>query len=230
MKWLLSLILVVLAACAPAAQNAVPTTAPTSAPVEPTTVPTTAPVEATAVPVDPTSIPAEPTTVPATADTAPAAAAQAETVAYNGPAWASLPLVNAETGQTFTLADFAGKTVFVEPFATWCTNCRRQLPNVDAARQQVDPDQVVFVALSVAENVDNATLTQYATDNGWDFIYAAASMEITKGLVDSFGRSAITPPSTPHFIIRPDGSLTALGTGSHDAAALVAELTAASGA
>lgn len=230
MKWLLSLILVVLAACAPAAQNAVPTTAPTSAPVEPTTVPTTVPVEATAVPVDPTSIPAEPTTIPATADNAPVAVAQAETVAYNGPTWANLPLVNAETGQTFTLADFAGKTVFVEPFATWCTNCRRQLPNVDAARQQVDPDQVVFVALSVAENVDNATLTQYATDNGWDFIYAAASMEITQGLVDSFGRSAITPPSTPHFIIRPDGSLTALGTGSHDAAALVAELTAASGA
>lgn len=215
MKWLLSLILVVLAACAPAAQNAVPTTVP---------------VEATAVPVDPTSIPAEPTTIPATADNAPVAVAQAETVAYNGPTWANLPLVNAETGQTFTLADFAGKTVFVEPFATWCTNCRRQLPNVDAARQQVDPTQVVFVALSVAENVDNATLTQYATDNGWDFIYAAASMEITQGLVDSFGRSAITPPSTPHFIIRPDGSLTALSTGSHDAAALVAELTAAAGA
>lgn len=232
MKWLLSLILVVLAACAPAAQNAVPTTAPTSAPVEPTAAPvdsTSAPAEATTVPVDPTNIPAEPTAVPS-GTTSDSAAAQAETVAYNGPTWANLPLVNAETGQTFTLADFAGKTVFVEPFATWCTNCRRQLPNVDSARQQVDPTQYVFVALSVAENVDNATLTQYATDNGWDFIYAAASMEITQGLVDSFGRSAITPPSTPHFIIRPDGSLTALGTGSHDATALVAELTAAAGA
>lgn len=227
MKWLLSLILMVLAACAPAAQNAAPTLAPTSAPVEPTAVPTTAPVEPTAVVVDPTSIPAEPTTAPAESNSA---AVQAETVTYNGPAWANLPLVNAETGQTFTLADFAGKTVFVEPFATWCTNCRRQLPNVDSARQQVDPTQYVFVVLSVAENVDNATLTQYATDNGWDFIYAAASMEITQGLVDSFGRSAITPPSTPHFIIRPDGSLTALGTGSHDATALVAELTAAAGA
>ncbi len=218
MKWLLSLILMVLAACAPAAQNVAPTLAPTSAPVEPT-----------AVLVGPTSIPAEPTTVPTPAESN-SAAAQAETVTYNGPAWANLPLVNAETGQTFTLADFAGKTVFVEPFATWCTNCRRQLPNVDSARQQVDPTQYVFVALSVAENVDNATLTQYATDNGWEFIYAAASMEITQGLVDSFGRSAITPPSTPHFIIRPDGSLTALGTGSHDATALVAELTAAAGA
>jgi len=146
------------------------------------------------------------------------------------PGWQTVALTDARTGASFTLADFAGKTVLVEPFATWCTNCRRQLPNVDSARQQVDPTQYVFVVLSVAENVDNATLTQYATDNGCNFIYAAASMEITQGLVDSFGRSAITPPSTPHFIIRPDGSLTALGTGSHDATALVAELTAPAGA
>jgi thiol-disulfide isomerase/thioredoxin len=219
MKWFLSLILMLLAACAPAAQNPSPTTVPVS---QATVVPT---VQPTAAPAQPTSDPVQPTTVPATVAAAPAAAAGGEAMAYAGPAWASLPLVNAETGESFTLADFAGKTVFVEPFATWCTNCRRQLPNVDAARQQVDPAQVIFVALSVAENVDNATLSQYAADNGWDFIYAAASMEVTEGLVASFGRTVITPPSTPHFIIRPDGSLTALATGTHDAAALVAKLT-----
>jgi thiol-disulfide isomerase/thioredoxin len=231
MKWFLSVIMLLLAACAPAA----PTTSPTTAPVsQATTVPTveatTPPAQATSAPVLPTSTPAEPTTTPATAADTSAAAVGAELMAYNGPAWASLPLVNAETGERFTLADFAGKTVFVEPFATWCTNCRRQLPNVEAARQQVDPAGVVFVALSVAENVDNATLSQYAADNGWDFIYAAASMEVTQGLVDSFGRTAITPPSTPHFIIRPDGSLTPLATGTHDAAALVAAINAAAGA
>jgi len=31
------------------------------------------------------------------------------------PAWQQLPITNARTGDSFTLADFAGKTVFVEP-------------------------------------------------------------------------------------------------------------------
>src|SRR5215475_4612241 len=45
-------------------------------------------------------------------------------------AWHALPLVNARTGQAFTLADFAGKTVYVEPMATWCTNCRQQMGTI----------------------------------------------------------------------------------------------------
>jgi membrane protein implicated in regulation of membrane protease activity len=40
-------------------------------------------------------------------------------VAYQGADWTRLPLTDARTGQTFTLADFAGKTVFVHPMARW---------------------------------------------------------------------------------------------------------------
>jgi hypothetical protein len=49
-----------------------------------------------------------------------AACAQAENAPVNPrPDWLTLPLTNARTGETFTLADFAGKTVFVHPMATW---------------------------------------------------------------------------------------------------------------
>jgi peroxiredoxin len=133
--------------------------------------------------------------------------------------------VDARTGETFTLADFAGKTVFIEPMATWCTNCRRQIPNAEAARQQLDPDQYVFIGLSVAENVDNATLAEYVDAQGWNFTFAVASAELTQGLIDTFGRTVVTPPSTPHFIIRPDGTLSEIQTGTHTAEDLIAELT-----
>lgn len=188
----------------------------------------------------PTSTPAEPTSQPAqatpTPETMPTAAAQPDSAAqpdqasaYNGPAWTVLPLVDSATGETFTFAAFAGKTVFVEPMATWCTNCRRQLPNAEAARSQLDPDRYVFVGLSVAENVDNATLAQYAADNGWNFIFASATEALTQGLVDQFGRTVITPPSTPHFVIRPDGTVSEIFTGSATADDLVAKLTRLSG-
>ena len=53
------------------------------------------------------------------------------------PAWLQAELINASTGESFTLADFEGKTVYVEPFATWCGNCRKQLNNAKAAKSEL---------------------------------------------------------------------------------------------
>jgi peroxiredoxin len=225
--WLTVLIAALASACAPAAQSS-PTTAPTALPATP--VPTTQPTAVPATAVPPTNPPAPDQPTAQAAQAEPTGALESKSMAYNGPAWTKVSLVNAVTGQTFTLADYAGKTVFVEPFATWCTNCARQLPNVETARQQLQGDQYVFVVLSVAENVDNAMLAKYAQDKQFGFVFAAAPEALAQGLVDSFGRSALTPPSTPHFVIKPDGSLTDLHTGSMSSDDIVAKLKAASGA
>lgn len=181
-------------------------------------------------------------TVPPAADapatTAPATTAPTEAAAVDAPAaqtaalpaWQTLPLVNAATGETFTLADFAGRTVFVEPMATWCTNCRQQLGNVAAARAQVSADQVVFIALSVETNITAADLAEYAADNGFDWTFAVLTPELLEQLVLAFGRTISNPPSTPHFIIRPDGSATQLTTGIESSDQIVEQLRAAGAA
>jgi cytochrome oxidase Cu insertion factor (SCO1/SenC/PrrC family) len=129
------------------------------------------------------------------------------------PAWGQLALTNAVTGEPFTLADFSGKTVFVEPMATWCTNCRAQLDNVSQARAGLDPEQVVFVALSVETTISDGELAAYAQNNGYDWVFAVMTPEMLAELANSFGRTVTNPPSTPHFIIRPDGGVTDLVTG-----------------
>lgn len=131
------------------------------------------------------------------------------------PAWQQLPLVNAQTGESFTLADFAGKTVYVEPFATWCSNCRRQMGYVNEARAAFG-DDVVFVALSVEPNISNEALASYAEQQGFNFIFAAMSPEMLRETVAIFGQTISNPPATPHFIIRADGSTTDLFTGISD--------------
>ena len=130
------------------------------------------------------------------------------------PAWKTISLTDVRSGETFTLADFAGKTVFVEPMATWCTNCRRQLLNVSQAKAQLgDSEDVVFVALSVETTISDADLLDYTEQTGYFFTFAVATPEMIVSLVDTFGQSITNPPSTPHFIIRPDGSTTELSTG-----------------
>lgn len=132
----------------------------------------------------------------------------------DAPAWMTIPVTDVRSGETFTLADFAGKTVFVEPMATWCTNCRRQLGNVAEAKAQLgDSEDVVFVSLSVETNIGDGDLANYTEETGFDWAFAVATPEMLVSLVETFGQSITNPPSTPHFIIRPDGSTTELTTG-----------------
>jgi thiol-disulfide isomerase/thioredoxin len=142
------------------------------------------------------------------------------------PAWQTIALTNAATGETFTLADYAGKTVFVEPMATWCTNCRNQLINVREARSQFG-DDVVFIGLSLETNISDEQLAAYQTNEGFDWTFAVMSPELLQSLADTFGRSITSAPSTPHFIIRPDGSYTDLVTGIDAPDVLVQQIQAA---
>ncbi len=144
----------------------------------------------------------------------------------NLPVWQTLALTNAHTGETFTLADFAGKTVFVEPMATWCTNCRHQLNNVQAAKAQAGED-VVFIGLSLETTLASENLADYATTNGFDFIWAVLTPEMVRELAAEFGQTVTNAPSTPHFIISPDGSFTPLVTGIEPASELLEQIEAA---
>jgi thiol-disulfide isomerase/thioredoxin len=143
-------------------------------------------------------------------------------------AWQNIALTNVRTGETFTLADFAGKTVFVEPMATWCTNCRRQLSNVSAARAQFGVD-VVFVGLSVETTISNDDLKAYTDSTGFDWVFAVATPELLQELVALYGQTITNPPSTPHFIIRPDGSTTDLVTGIEGVEEIVTQIQNAQG-
>ena len=142
------------------------------------------------------------------------------------PAWQTLPLADARTGQVFTLADFSGKTVFVEPMATWCSNCRRQLNNVKEAKAQFG-DDVVFVALSVETNISGEELANYAEAEGFDWTFAVLTPEMLQELAGAFGQTISNPPATPHFIIHPDGAVSALVTGIESAADIATQIAAA---
>lgn len=144
------------------------------------------------------------------------------------PAWQTIALTNAATGEQFALGDFQGKTVFVEPMATWCSNCRAQQGHVSQAKTQLG-DDVVFIGLSLETNLPSEQLASYAQGNGFDWTYAVIPVNLLAELSDEFGRSITSAPSTPHFIIRPDGSFSELATGIHSADEIVSEIQAEQG-
>jgi hypothetical protein len=168
----------------------------------------------------PASMLADPTASPSASSAAgePSAAATPEptanpaATALAGRAWATAELIDVATGEPFTIADYAGRTIFVESMAIWCTNCRAQQGRFKEALAQLDPDSVAYVVLTVDPGETGKELERYREGQDFSGTYAVAGTDVARALVDEFGPNAINPPSVPLIRVTPDGEVT-FGTG-----------------
>jgi thiol-disulfide isomerase/thioredoxin len=118
-------------------------------------------------------------------------------------------LTDVTTGEPLTIADHAGKVVFVETMAIWCVNCRSQQADaLDALEELNDPD-VVYVVLDVEPGESATDLAAYEAEHEWDaFAYAIAPVDVSRALADEFGDLVLNPPATPIMVIGTDGTVT----------------------
>lgn len=136
--------------------------------------------------------------------------------------WATAALVDVATGESFRIADFAGKVVIVETMAIWCTNCRFQQASVEEALTQLPADRIVYVLLDVDPNEDAESLAAYRTQRGYTGRYAIASAEVARALAADFGNQFLSPPSTPIVVVNTDGTVTRTDFGQKSSEDIVA--------
>jgi thiol-disulfide isomerase/thioredoxin len=117
--------------------------------------------------------------------------------------WAVTELTDVTTGEVFRITDLtaAGKVVFLEPMAIWCSNCRTQQRDVQAALAMLPADGVVYVVLDVDKNENGDSLAAYRSKNGFQGRYAVAGTDVARALAADFGDQFLNPPSTPVLII-----------------------------
>jgi thiol-disulfide isomerase/thioredoxin len=147
-------------------------------------------------------------------------------------AWLDVPLVDAASGEAFTLRDLDDGVVLVETMATWCGNCRRQLGHLAAAAAELggeaaDGVPVAYVVVSLELGLAPDRLTAYAEREGFPFRFVVADEVLIRALADRFGRVVLNPPATPHVVVAPGGRVGELTTGFEAPEALVARLRAA---
>ncbi|MGI8642816.1 MAG: TlpA family protein disulfide reductase [Thermomicrobiales bacterium] len=70
-------------------------------------------------------------------------------------------------GAPVRLSDFRGQPVWVNFWGSWCPPCRAELPDVQAAYEELAPRGVVLIALSIDQS--RASATEYARANGGTF-------------------------------------------------------------
>ncbi len=100
-------------------------------------------------------------------------------------------------GESLSLTAFEGKTIFINMWATWCAPCLAEMPNIHSLYQQVASDAIVFVMISVDEDVD--VVRQYVEQKGYSFpVY-----RLTHPMPAVYD-SAVLPTT---YVIAPNGKL-----------------------
>jgi cytochrome oxidase Cu insertion factor (SCO1/SenC/PrrC family) len=131
-----------------------------------------------------------------------------ELLSVETPDWFDVTLVDVRTGQPFTMNDFQGKVVLVETLAMWCSSCLQQQVQVKTLKDRLsDRDDFVSVGLDIDVNENADDLKAYTENNGFDWLYAIAPVEVAREISNRYGAQFLNPPSTPILVIDKSGQV-----------------------
>lgn len=137
-----------------------------------------------------------------------------EEAMMESPAWISAALTDVRTGQTFSIQDFKGKVVLVEPMAVWCPKCLQQQRQVQALHAQLgDRDDFISIGLGIDPNEDAAKLKDFVENQGFDWLYAVSPSDVSRDLSSLYGANFLNPPSTPMLLVDRHGAVHTLPFG-----------------
>jgi cytochrome oxidase Cu insertion factor (SCO1/SenC/PrrC family) len=154
---------------------------------------------------------------PVRADITSAPQSSATTVTTTTPAWFDMELVDVQTGETFKMSDYKGKVVLLETMAIWCPNCIVQSNEIRNLHKLLgNPDDLVSVSLDVDVNEDSASLKEYASNYGFGWHFAVASLEVARALGNLYTAEYLNPPLAPMLVIDREGNVHHLEYGIKD--------------
>src|SRR5262245_14299847 len=70
-------------------------------------------------------------------------------------------------GDIVSLSDFRGKPVWLNFWGSWCPPCRAEMPDIQAAYEQLAPQGLVLLAVSLGDSPQQAA--EFAARNGVTF-------------------------------------------------------------
>ena len=134
------------------------------------------------------------------------------------PDWFKIELTDVQTGETFSMNDYAGKVVLVETMAIWCPNCLIQATQVEKLHEALgNPEDLISVTLDVDSHEDEAVLKEYAASYHFDWHFAVAPLMVERALGNLYNVEYLNPPLSPMLVIDRDGHVHQLEYGIKDA-------------
>ncbi|MFQ5830712.1 MAG: peroxiredoxin family protein [Candidatus Methylomirabilia bacterium] len=111
-------------------------------------------------------------------------------------------------GASVALADYRGKVVFINFWATWCPPCLREMPAMERLYKRFRDQGFVIVAISF-DAEGGPVVRPFVTEHGFTF---PVGLDPKMALVERYGVRGL--PSS--FLIDRDGNLVAQAIGPRD--------------
>ncbi len=109
-------------------------------------------------------------------------------------------LKSLEGGDSFRLADFSGKVVVINLWASWCGPCRREVPEYEQVRKEYASRGVEFIALTTEDPLTSSErVKRFVREFRFGFRQGWADPETAMTIMN--GRNSI--PQT--MVVGPDG-------------------------
>lgn len=118
-------------------------------------------------------------------------------------------------GEVYRLSDFRGQPVIVNFWATWCPPCRKEMPSMQRAWEQLREEGVEMLAINVGETPD--TVFRFTADYPVEF---PLLLDLDSAVTEAWPIRGL--PST--FVVDPEGRIAyqAIGGREWDDPALLA--------
>jgi len=104
------------------------------------------------------------------------------------------------TVRSKSLADYKGKVVLLNVWATWCGPCRTEMPSIEALHKALGPQGLHVVAVSIDDPGKADDIRKFLKDFGLTFEVLHDSTQAIQGAYQTTG-----VPET--FIIAADGTI-----------------------
>ena len=102
--------------------------------------------------------------------------------------------------KTRTLADYRGKVLLLNVWATWCEPCRVEMPSIARLHSEFGPQGLAVVAISIDEPGMGEAIRAYAKEMGLTF-------EILHGARESVQKAFQVTGYPVTFVIGPEGTI-----------------------
>jgi peroxiredoxin len=120
-------------------------------------------------------------------------------------------------GKTVSLAQFAGKPVWLTFGASWCPDCRSEAPDVEAAYQKYQAQGLNILAVFISES--STDIGSYASRAGLTFPIAVDQQTVIASQFRTMGIPT-------HFFIGADGRIKDVKLGALDPTTIDSEVQA----
>jgi thiol-disulfide isomerase/thioredoxin len=118
--------------------------------------------------------------------------------------YSSIPKLD---GNAFKLADFDGKVLIVDLWATWCGPCREQAPQLAELSSRYRDQGLEVVGLSLDEQSNQAGVAEFIKTVGINYTVGYASNRVSGAVLTGTEDETGDPPIPQLFIFGRDGKL-----------------------